>query len=44
LHRDWRFWVAIVLMLAAMAAYVLSNDEALQPGGRVRPPTPAAGL
>jgi hypothetical protein len=33
LHRDWRFWVAIALMLAAMVAYVLSMDESLQPGG-----------
>jgi hypothetical protein len=33
LHRDWRFWVAVALMLAAMVAYVLSMDESLVPGG-----------
>lgn len=33
IHHDWRFWTAIVLMGVAMAAYVLSFDESLQPGG-----------
>jgi hypothetical protein len=33
LHRDWRLWVAVALMLAAMIAYVLSMDESLVPGG-----------
>ena len=33
LHRNWRFWVAVGLMLAAMFAYVISDDESLQPGG-----------
>ncbi len=27
IHKDWRAWVALVLMLGAMAAYVLSMDE-----------------
>lgn len=40
-HRDWRVWVGIVLMIAAMAAYVLSIDESLRPGG-VTQQTPAA--
>ncbi len=34
IHHDWRFWVAVVLMLAAMGAYVATMDEALQPGGK----------
>ena len=29
-HTDWRAWVA-VLMLIAMAIYVFSLDESLQP-------------
>ena len=33
LHRDWRVWVAVGLMLAAMLAYVASMDESLRPGG-----------
>ena len=27
-HRDWRFWVAVVLMFAAMIIYVMSDDLA----------------
>ena len=33
LHKDWRTWVIVGLMLAAMAAYVLTMDESIQPGG-----------
>lgn len=40
IHRDWRTWVAVGLALAAMLAYVLSNDESLQPAGD-GPPMPA---
>lgn len=29
LHRDWRVWAAVVLMLAAIMIYVLSLDESL---------------
>ena len=32
IHQDWRVWVAVVLMLGAMAMYVLSFDEEFQPG------------
>jgi hypothetical protein len=28
-HRDWRFWVALVFMLAAISIYFLSDDMAL---------------
>ncbi len=41
LHRDWRAWAVVLLMLAAMAAYVLSDDEALRPDGGVQQPMPA---
>jgi hypothetical protein len=27
LHKDWRTWAVVLLMLAAMGAYVLSLDE-----------------
>lgn len=37
IHHDWRFWTAIVLMLLAMVAYVLSLDESLRPGGVEEP-------
>ena len=33
LHRDWRIWVGVILMLAAMAIYLLTMDEAIVPGG-----------
>ena len=29
LHKDWRLWVAVILMLAAVLIYVLTLDEAL---------------
>jgi len=43
LHKDWRFWVAVGLMIAAIVAYVLSMDESMQPGGNAAPKQPAAG-
>jgi hypothetical protein len=42
LHKDWRAWLVVGLMLAAMLAYVLSDNESLQPGGGVKQPMPAA--
>lgn len=42
IHRDWRFWTAIVLMLVAMGAYILTFDESLEPGGQISPEVPAA--
>lgn len=41
LHHDWRVWVAVLLMLLAMFAYVASDNEALAPGGD-KQPVPAA--
>ncbi len=34
LHKDWRTWLVVGLMLAAMLAYVLSMDESLAPVNR----------
>jgi len=29
LHKDWRMWVAVALMLAAIVIYVLTLDDSL---------------
>ena len=42
LHHDWRTWVVIGLMLAAMVIYILSIDESVRPGVRTQPQIPAA--
>ena len=41
-HRDWRTWVAVLLMLLAMAIYLMTMSEQFQPGKPVQPPVPAA--
>jgi hypothetical protein len=44
LHRDWRLWLVVGLMLAAMLIYVLSDNERFSLGGhtgRMSPPVPA---
>lgn len=30
-HKDWRVWVALVLMLAAIFTYVLTLDDSIVP-------------
>jgi hypothetical protein len=40
-HHDWRFWVALCLMLAAMIIYVMSEDFAWLP--RSQPQQPLSG-
>jgi hypothetical protein len=30
-HRDWRFWIALILMLAAMGIYIISDNLAFLP-------------
>ncbi len=30
-HRDWRIWVALLFMLAAMAIYIMSDNLAFLP-------------
>ncbi len=30
-HHDFRFWIGLILMLAAITIYVLSDDLALLP-------------
>jgi len=42
-HRNWRTWIVVGLMLAAMVMYVLSDDESIQPGDDLpEQPVPAA--
>ena len=36
LHKDWRMWAVVILMLIAMAAYFMTDDEALGPSGPPR--------
>jgi hypothetical protein len=31
LHKDWRVWLALLLMLAAILMYVLSLDDSMIP-------------
>ena len=40
LHKDWRVWAVVLLMLAAMAIYVLSDNESLR-FGNAKPIKPA---
>ena len=42
LHKNWVTWVVVALMLVAMAVYVMSLDEGLQPGGEIQAPVPEA--
>lgn len=35
-HHDFRFWIGMVLMLAAITIYVMSDDLSLLPRGRPR--------
>ncbi len=32
LHKDWRAWVVVLVMLAGIATYVLTLDESDEPG------------
>lgn len=41
-HRDWRVWVAVVLMLALIGVYVMTDSLSLRSGRNAGPPTPAA--
>ena len=41
LHKDWRTWLVIGLMLAAIGAYVMTLDESIQPGSAAQGGIPA---
>jgi hypothetical protein len=40
-HRDWRVWLGVVLMLAAMLIYLMTCDLSWRP--RVQPQQPLSG-
>ena len=42
LHKDWRAWLVIGLMLAAIGTYVLTLDESISPGSAAQGGIPAA--
>ena len=42
LHRRWLVWLAVGLMLAAMALYVVTMSESLEPEVDAGPEFPAA--
>jgi uncharacterized integral membrane protein len=37
-HHDWRVWVGLFFMFAAIAIYVMSNNLSFFPRGRPAPP------
>jgi uncharacterized integral membrane protein len=41
-HRDWRVWIAVMLMLALILVYVMTDSLSLRPGKRASQPMPAA--
>jgi hypothetical protein len=41
-HRDWRVWIAVILMLVAIGVYVMTDSLSLRPGKRAVQPTPEA--
>jgi hypothetical protein len=41
-HRDWRLWAAVVLMLALILVYVMTDSLSLRPGKPAIQPTPEA--
>jgi hypothetical protein len=41
-HRDWRVWIGVVLMLAAMIVYLMTDDLAWRPGIQRQPPLSGA--
>jgi len=41
-HRDWRVWAAVVLMLAMVLVYVMTDSLSLRPGKHPIQSTPAA--
>jgi hypothetical protein len=43
-HRDWRVWIAVVLMLAMILVYVMTDGLSLRPGRHAVQSTPEANL
>ncbi len=43
-HRDWRVWIAVVLMLALILIYAMSDNLRLRPDKGATQRTPEANL
>jgi hypothetical protein len=41
-HKDWRVWVAVLLMLAMILTYVMTDSLSLRPRKHATQSTPAA--
>jgi hypothetical protein len=41
-HRDWKFWVALSLMFAAMVIFVMSNNLMFRPHYQAQQPLSGA--
>lgn len=41
-HRDWRMWTIVLLMLAGIFVYVLTQDDSRMPWGPPKAKEPAA--
>jgi hypothetical protein len=41
LHKDWRTWVVVIVMLSAMAMYLLTLDDSVAAVGEVPAYAPA---
>ena len=39
IHRDWRVWVGVILMLGAILYYVMSEDFSLAPRKQLNQPS-----
>ena len=39
-HRDWRVWLGVILMIAGMFVYVMSQDLSLRLRSRPQQPPP----
>jgi ABC-type nickel/cobalt efflux system permease component RcnA len=44
LHKNWRTWLVIGLMLASIAIYVLSLDDSVQSRNLPQPGVPATAV
>lgn len=43
IHKDWRAWLVVGLMIGAMVIYILSLNEEVEPGNdQEQPAVPAA--
>jgi hypothetical protein len=43
LHKDWRTWVAVAVLLLAAVAYVLNLDRVIVPSGSGAPVPAVSG-